>query len=175
MSLQEYADRFKTKNPTIPEHLYGRFAKIERVVEQANAVTGLEPEVGPSVSVSRLVPVTSSSTSSDPTTNNNLPIPKISLRRNSSQGPGWIKAPSGETTNPAVSADSNPISTMMVAGNAVSSMFGAIRATFKPAADVNSLASQNGVKNLSQPPLQVEKETVIRSSSASRGRGLKRQ
>ena len=148
------------------------------MVEQANAVTGLEPEVGPSVSVSGLVPVTSSSTSSDPTTSNNLPIPKISLRRNSSQGPGWIKAPSGETTNPAISADSNSISTRMVAGNAVNSMFSAIsaiRATFKPAADVNSLASQNGVKNLSKPPLQGAKETVIRSSSASRGRGLKRQ
>ena len=37
MSIGEYADRFKLKNPNIPEHLYGKFYKMENVVEQAAA------------------------------------------------------------------------------------------------------------------------------------------
>ena len=35
MSLEEYADRFRVRNPNIPEQLYGKFAKIENIAKQA--------------------------------------------------------------------------------------------------------------------------------------------
>ena len=35
MSLKEYADRFRVRNPNIPEQLYGKFAKIENIAKQA--------------------------------------------------------------------------------------------------------------------------------------------
>ena len=45
MSLPEYAERFRLRNPTIPEHLYGRLAKI---------VVGHEPEQNDALGVLRV-------------------------------------------------------------------------------------------------------------------------
>ena len=34
MSLEEYADKFRIRNPYVPEQLYGKLAKFENIVEQ---------------------------------------------------------------------------------------------------------------------------------------------
>ena len=34
MSLEEYADKFRVLNPYVPEQLYGRLAKLEKIAEQ---------------------------------------------------------------------------------------------------------------------------------------------
>ena len=121
----------------------------------------------------------------------NPPIPKLALRRNSLTGSTWTRATTVASAATADYAQSSqqPLSTRMVAGNAVSSMFSAIRATFKPSTDVTTLASQtdpglvatrlvNGNMFMEEPVGSVLGKVVSaqhnRSSSASRGRGLNR-
>ena len=114
------------------------------------------------------------------TTNSSQPpIPKISFRRDSLQGPGWIKTPTVAITIPDVNVNSLQSATMTVAGNAVSSMFSAIRATFKPAPDVNTTANTPDTVTVNNPVetvsrVTVPKSTETRASSASRGRGVQR-
>ena len=44
MSLAEYAERFRVKNPTIPEHLYGSLAKIENLAPKVTSNSSDQPE-----------------------------------------------------------------------------------------------------------------------------------
>ena len=201
MSIEEYADRFRIRHPTIPEQLYGRLAKIENINEQAKkahekatqgsneaAQAGITATTGITAATRSTamtgITATTMQDSSAPKANNAAGL-RLSLRRNSSSN--WVNAsPQVNTTTVAIeertAQEALPVqanaatfaaTTRTATGNAVNSMLNVIRASFMPVAHDVGLVAGAGVV-LKGPNGTADEDAPLKRSSASRGRGLSR-
>ena len=90
MSIEEYADRFRIRHPTIPERLYGRLAKIENVTAQAKLAQEEKDKQGGVIPTE--IVATNQPESRLPLTSGAATL-KLSLPRDSNSGTGWVRAP----------------------------------------------------------------------------------
>ena len=173
MSLEEYAVRFRVKNPNIPEQYYGKLAKIENIEGSDIAAVAAVA----AASTAAVIPLESQTRES---TTTDKAVPKLTLRRESIPGATWVKVtpvsaviteatatiPQPKEKNDLDEERPAPIlaATRSATGNAVSSMLNVIRATFKQPERVSAA-------NPDENPAQ---STTVRGSSATRGRGLSR-
>ena len=101
-------------------------------------------------------------------------VPKMSLRRDSVSGSEWRTVQRQQKNVESRSTIAG--SKRMIAENAVTGMFNAIKATFMqapPSLEVPPTLTTNGGVNLPvNAPINVTNEAISRSSSASRGRGI---
>ena len=188
MSIEEYAERFRIRNPDIPEQLYGRLSKIENINEQARLAqakittqtAGPEIQTG-IIATSLAIPVNNE----QPVNKADEPL-KLSLRRDSSSGKGWVKStPKEKDATQAAIVSTEPkeapaqsgaslfaSSTRAVTGNAMNSMFDIFRASFAaPAAQAATAVSRvpaSGAEAMNN------EDAPLKRTSASRGRGISR-
>ena len=164
MSLDEYARRFRIQNPDVPEQYYGRLAKIENIAQQVQ----IEPK-STGTSVDNIVPSsTTTLKNTAPPTASELTVSraplKLSLRRDSNSGAGWIQAkPNAEPGLLSATTTKNVTETAL-------NFLSGIRASFRPTTNV-TLPLQSSVQpNVVVTP--VNPTVRIQSSRAGRGRGL---
>ena len=164
MGMEEFTDKFRIIHPNLPEPFYGKYAKLDSAVTQPEDSSKCGPEVRPEV-IPEVRPEPAPTTAAT-----NPPIPKISLtRRESAAGSTWVKSHHAATP---------------VTESSISNMFSAIRATFRPmSAVVAGLVQADAAVVLDkekEKELVLKKGTLqakipeVRSSSATRGRGLQR-
>ena len=185
MGLEEYVDRFKIQHPEVPDPYYGKLSKSKSPVTNTK-----QPET-------EILPTDMRETQegeSRPT------VPKLTLRRDSTTGATWEKivpavlgagagavdATTAPSTNQALDLDQNKTTrpdelssrmliTRIATGNAVNSMLSVIRATFKQN-DKERVETSAGEKEkpLPMPTTETQITNGSRSSSAARGRGVRR-
>ena len=138
MSLEEYADRFRVRNPYVPEQLYGKLAKFENIAEQERKrlqVATVENSSG-SGAVASNEPTRTQAVQIQAKKNHQVKtlVPtseqlKVTLRR--TDGDVWTMSKPETTPNPGA-ALSKPLNlpTTSVADN-VSSFLSGIRASFR--------------------------------------------
>ena len=166
MSLDEYARRFRIQNPNVPEQYYGRLAKIENIAQQVQ----IEPK-STGTSVDNIVPSsTTTLKNTAPPTASELTVSraplKLSLRRDSNSGAGWIQAKPNAEPGLLFATTTKNVTVTETALNFLSG----IRASFRPTTNV-TLPLQSSVQpNVVVTP--VNPTVRIQSSRAGRGRGL---
>ena len=160
--MLEFSEKFRLYHPTVPEAFYGKLAKpVQNPVNtEQEANDNMSSNVATKVAEPKPFPEKEmgdkSKSNVQDAESKQMEVPKISLRRDSSDRNMWQN-----TTNAAETA--------------MNGMFKAIRATFKQgdpsvqlAESANgpaAIAKKNNVENIISL-------TETRSSSASRGRGL---